>query len=386
MLRRAVLALAVLVFSAGSPRLLSVPAARAAATPTFVAWNAATKTATVTLIAAYNQVGGGFNFDGYNNGGLTITVPTGARVSVQFTNLAPLPHSAVITPYADHAKTGNFPLAFAGSATPNPTTGMANLRKPEAFSFTASKAGMYAVVCGVPGHALAGMWIAFDVANVSTATATASGRASTGGQVTVASSCGRGDSANGSVQGNVVDASTNKPLAHVFVVVGWTTLKRVAETDAKGQYCVEHLKPAYVDAFGFAQGYIYYHGHPISIRPGKSVLYSFKMAHQDYPASELPSLSGATISPMSLAAGATATFAVHVMPGKPGTMSAEVFAVNSMLGQSVLLQHHGGDVYSGTLQVPAGTKAGTYRFAFFGAMLNCLENAPYPTVTLTVTG
>jgi hypothetical protein len=161
MLRRAVLALAVLVFSAGSPRLLSVPAARAA-TPTFVAWNAATKTATVTIIAAYNQVGGGFNFDGYNNGGLTITVPTGARVTVQFTNRAPLPHSAVITPYADHAKAGNFLLAFPGSATLNPTAGLDNLRKPEVFGFRADKAGMYAVVCGVPGHALAGMWIAFD--------------------------------------------------------------------------------------------------------------------------------------------------------------------------------------------------------------------------------
>ncbi len=31
-----------------------------------------------------------------------------------------------------------------------------------------------------------------------------------------------------------------------------------------------------------------------------------------------------------------------------------------------------------------GTAAGSYAFSFFGAMENCLENTPYPDVTLTI--
>jgi hypothetical protein len=33
------------------------------------------------------------------------------------------------------------------------------------FSFTADKAGQYAFVCGVPGHAAGGMWDEFDVSD-----------------------------------------------------------------------------------------------------------------------------------------------------------------------------------------------------------------------------
>ena len=35
-------------------------------------------------------------------------------------------------------------------------------------------------------------------------------------------------------------------------------------------------------------------------------------------------------------------------------------------------------------QVPAGTKAGTYKFAFFAAMENCLENKPYGYASLVI--
>jgi plastocyanin len=89
-------------------------------------------------------------------------VPVGYHVDVTFSNNAGIPHSALITPYADKSKTSNFPLAFPGASTTNPTSGTAK-GQTEHFSFVASKAGTYALVCGVPGHVAAGMWDVFKV-------------------------------------------------------------------------------------------------------------------------------------------------------------------------------------------------------------------------------
>jgi plastocyanin len=360
------------------------PGARAAE-PVWVRWDPASKTADLTLTAAYNQVGSGFNFDGYNSGHLTITVPLGAKVTVSFTNKADLAHSVVITPYADRTLAGNFPLAFPGSSSPNPGTGMAKIKVPQVFSFTASKAGTYAIVCGVPGHALGGMWDVLQVANVATAAQQTSGSNSTGAPVTTMPI--PGDGTLGAVEGTVTDATSGKPIAHAFVVVGWTTLKRVGETDAMGHYRIDNVKPvALTDAYGFAEGYVYYHGHPIPIKAGQVTEYTFKMPRQTFPKALLPTVTGASVSKATVRAGDSVTFQAQITPGKGGPMSAEDFAVNGPLGISVLLAHVGGDTYRGTWQIPAGTKAGSYDFAFFGAMENCLENQPYQHVTLQIAG
>jgi hypothetical protein len=363
-----------------------VPVQRArAAEPVWVRWDPASKTADLTITAAYNQVGSGFNFDGYNLGHLTISVPLGAKVVVSFTNKADLAHSVVITPFADRTLAGNFPLAFAGSSSPNPGAGMAKVKVPQVFSFTASKAGTYAIVCGVPGHALGGMWDVFKVANVATATQQTSGSSSTGAPVTTQPIPGGGTM--GAVEGTVTDATSGKPIAHAFVVVGWTTLKRVGETDATGHYRIDNVKPvALTDAYGFAEGYVYYHGHPIPIKAGQVTEYTFKMPRQTFPKALLPTVIGATVSKSTARAGESVTFQAQITPGKGGPMSAEDFAVNGPLGISVLLAHVGGDTYRGTWQVPAGTKPGSYDFAFFGAMENCLENQPYQHVTLQIAG
>ena len=380
----------VMVSLLGGRHLFTASLAQAASTPTWAAWDAGSHTATLTVIAAYNATAGGFNFDGYNNGGLTISVPTGAKVVVMFSNKAALPHSAVITPFASHTLAANFPTAFAGSATPNPTNGITSASKPQTFSFTAAKAGTYALVCGVPGHAVGGMWIVFKVAAIARPMVGTGGAASgsNGGSGTTSmmTMCGHGDAANGALAGTVTDASSGKPIAHVFIVVGWTTAKMVGETDAMGQFCVQHIKPVkYIDAFGFAQGYIYYHGQPVTIHPGKTLPYSFKLPRQAVPSDQLPLLAGAAIDHTTAAIGNVATFSVHVTPGKGGKMSAEVFAVNSTFGTAVLLEHRGSDIYVGSFTVPAGAKPGAYTFTYFGAMHNCLENARYLTQVLTVT-
>ena len=111
-----------LLIIASVPALATRPAraGSANADPVWARWDPSTKTASLTITAAYNQVGSGFNFDGYNNGGLTISVPTGAKVVVSYTNRAAVSHSVVITPFAKHSLVGNFPLAFPAPPVPTP--------------------------------------------------------------------------------------------------------------------------------------------------------------------------------------------------------------------------------------------------------------------------
>jgi sulfocyanin len=356
----------------------------AAATQSWVQWDAAHRTARLTITAAYNQTGGGFNFDGYNLGHLTITVPVGAKVVVSFTNKAALPHSAVITPFTDRALAGNFPVAFKGSASSNPSAGAASLSTPQVFSFVANKVGTYALVCGVPGHAIGGMWDRFVVAKVSSASQQIAGAAPTGSGSGKPASSGN---SLGAMEGTITDASTGKPLPHVYVVLGWTTLKRVGETDAKGHYRIDNVKPiSLTDAYGFAEGYVYYHGHPVPIKAGQVTTYSFAMPRNTFTKDLLPRLTGASLSTTTAKPGATVTFQAHITPGKNGPLSAENFAVNTQMGHSVLLTRVGSTTYRGTWQIPADTKPGAYQFIFIATMQNCLENAPYARLTLNVHG
>ena len=146
---------------------LALPAFSASAAqtraPHWLVWNAKSHTATLTLIGGYNNNIGGFNFNGYGNGKMTITVPNGAHVNVVFSNNSALPHSVLFTPFSKRNSTGGYPLAFKGASSPNATNGTAK-GKTQKFSFVANKVGQYAIVCSVPGHESAGMWDTFVVA------------------------------------------------------------------------------------------------------------------------------------------------------------------------------------------------------------------------------
>src|SRR6266513_6105862 len=55
------------------------------------------KTATLQLTAGLTQLNGGLNFNGFNDGKLTFTVPTNWTVVLRFTNKDPnLPHSVEV--------------------------------------------------------------------------------------------------------------------------------------------------------------------------------------------------------------------------------------------------------------------------------------------------
>jgi sulfocyanin len=107
------------------------------------------------------------NFEGYGKGDMKITVPAGWKVNVTYTNQQSggITHSVGFVNWAQRqAKDGQFTPAFTGSV--GPTNNFSNgvpAGQPVKYSFTADKAGQYAIVCGVPTHASMGMWDEFDV-------------------------------------------------------------------------------------------------------------------------------------------------------------------------------------------------------------------------------
>ncbi|MFQ5774388.1 MAG: sulfocyanin-like copper-binding protein [Kiloniellaceae bacterium] len=134
--------------------------------PGWVKWNAAKKTAELWIKAAYNGNNGSWNFNGYYEGGATVVVPVGARVLIHFENPdGNYPHSIVVTrPYGKDEmpeRAGRDEVAIPRAYTRNPTGGCQACK--EDMRFKAKKAGRYYLLCGVVGHAQAGMWIGFEV-------------------------------------------------------------------------------------------------------------------------------------------------------------------------------------------------------------------------------
>jgi sulfocyanin len=128
-----------------------------AAPPHWLTVHAKAHTATLTLIAGYDDALGGFNFNGYGKGKMIVSVPAGYRVHVVFSNRGKYPHSAVVVAYAHKGDVAGYTPAFRGAASPDAADGVMS-GTVQRFSFVANKVGTYALVCGVAGHEGVGMW------------------------------------------------------------------------------------------------------------------------------------------------------------------------------------------------------------------------------------
>jgi len=118
----------------------------------YVKWDPATKTVTFSLVA------GPFEFNHFTNGGGTLTVPAGSANVWNFLQNDGTPHSAEVA-----SGTGPVPNSGGDPAIPRAYTnkvveGMAQ-GATDVIRFTAPDTGSYRIICGVPGHALSGMWI-----------------------------------------------------------------------------------------------------------------------------------------------------------------------------------------------------------------------------------
>lgn len=159
--------------AAGSTAAPAAPAAAAQGPMTMPSWmkvDNAAKTATIAIHAGQTADNNHWNYNGYFNGNATITVPEGYAITLTFTNDDPaMPHSlGVDSAYATFPASFTNPQPiFPGAITSNPTD-MGKATQPkqsQTLKFTASKAGNYTINCFIPGHALAGMWIHFDVSS-----------------------------------------------------------------------------------------------------------------------------------------------------------------------------------------------------------------------------
>ena len=133
--------------------------------PHWLSANSTTKMSRFQLIAGLTGSNGALNFNGYSDGGLTLTIPTGWTVEIDFVNKdGMLPHSAIVVaaslPLQAVPSNAAIPRAF----TVRLSEGLPPLGK-DTMRFTAAPAGDYFIVCGVPGHATAGMWIRLQVSD-----------------------------------------------------------------------------------------------------------------------------------------------------------------------------------------------------------------------------
>lgn len=155
---------------ADTPPVDAPPPGQAAA-PAATDWfqvDEAAQTVTIDLVAGSTADNSHWNFNGYYGGRGSITVPEGYTVTINLTNRDPNMGHSVGVGERMATYPANFTTvtpAFEGAVTSNPTS-MTESTMPgesESITFTADRAGDYALVCYVVGHASAGMWIAFTV-------------------------------------------------------------------------------------------------------------------------------------------------------------------------------------------------------------------------------
>jgi plastocyanin len=144
-------------------------APRPAIDSTWLRADAAAKTAQVSVIAGLTNYFGGLNWNGFREGGLTLTVPVGWKVVLNFANQDPnLPHSVEVIADVRPLPTTPVSPAFAGAAGTKLVEGHPK-GATEAVTFTAGRVGNYLIYCAVPGHGMAGMWLKLSVVEGATA-------------------------------------------------------------------------------------------------------------------------------------------------------------------------------------------------------------------------
>jgi len=118
-----------------------------------------------TIIGGYDKSNGEYNFNGFSEGELTLTVPLGWEVEMQYTtrSLHKIHSLAVVEESWPLPEEGGAP-AFPGAATTRLVQGIPT-NHGDTFRFIADKTGRYLLVCGVGGHAGAGMWDYLEVSD-----------------------------------------------------------------------------------------------------------------------------------------------------------------------------------------------------------------------------
>jgi plastocyanin len=130
---------------------------------TWLVTDVPTRTVQFQLIAGFSGLNGALNLNGFGDGELTFTVPAGWHVVIHFINHdGMLAHSGVVVADSLLPTAGASSPAFSQAVTLKAQEGLTATEHDD-MKFVADKAGSYLIICGVPGHAAAGMWIRLKV-------------------------------------------------------------------------------------------------------------------------------------------------------------------------------------------------------------------------------
>jgi sulfocyanin len=135
-------------------------------TPAWMSVDETAQTVTLQISAGSTDANNRWNFNGLYAGAGSITVPAGYTVTIDFTNADPTqPHSLGIDEVMASwpATFETVEPVFAGAVSPDATTTGTAPNGTASITFTATDAGEYAMVCYIPGHAIAGMVVPFNV-------------------------------------------------------------------------------------------------------------------------------------------------------------------------------------------------------------------------------
>ena len=138
----------------------------ALSTPAWMQIDEAERRVTLDIVAGETEANSRWNFNGLYAGNGEIVVPAGYVVTINFENADPnQPHSVGIgeveNPYPSVFE--NPTPVFAEAMTPNAATSGTAPGGTDDIEFAATEPGEYAMICYVPGHAVAGMVIPFTV-------------------------------------------------------------------------------------------------------------------------------------------------------------------------------------------------------------------------------
>lgn len=152
---------------AGSPASTPVQAAPTRATspisPDWLAIDSVTKTAALTLEVTRPPDAPSALINGYRNGEARSVVPVGWTVTWNWRNAdTASPHSLVVMVQREKIPLEGGRPAFSNAMTRMVTEGLPPAQMDQT-TFVAEEAGWYWLMCGVPGHALAGEWIELRV-------------------------------------------------------------------------------------------------------------------------------------------------------------------------------------------------------------------------------
>jgi hypothetical protein len=135
--------------------------------PDWLAVDAAAKTVILTLEVTRPRNAPSGLINGYRNGEARVVVPVGWTVRWDWRNADTAAHSLVVMVQRE-----KLPLEGGRPSLTNAMTRMVTEGMPpsgrDQTTFSAEEAGWYWLMCGVPGHALAGEWLELRVDPVAT--------------------------------------------------------------------------------------------------------------------------------------------------------------------------------------------------------------------------